>query len=45
LSARFKENGVERVSSRAPDSLEEIISLLQSYRAGDEKWKEMIDWD
>ena len=45
LSAKVVNDGEERVSRHPPRSLEEIILLLQSYRAGDGRWKEMIDWD
>ena len=45
FSARVMLDGEERVSSRAPESLDEIIALLQSYRAGDGRWREMIEWD
>jgi hypothetical protein len=45
LSARFMKDGAEGVSRQPPRSLEEIILLLQSYRAGDGKWKEIIEWE
>jgi hypothetical protein len=38
----YTENGAHQVSDRAPESLEEMIALLQSYRRGDEKWREMV---
>ena len=45
LSAKVTLDGEERVSSYAVDSLEEMVALLQSYRAGDGRWREMIEWD
>ncbi|HVE79651.1 MAG TPA: hypothetical protein VNA89_12340 [Gemmatimonadaceae bacterium] len=45
LSARYMSDGDERVASRPPASLGEIIALLQSYRSGDERWREMMEWE
>ncbi|MFN2564934.1 MAG: hypothetical protein ABR499_07995 [Gemmatimonadaceae bacterium] len=45
LSAKFMDDGAEWVSSRPPTSLDEIISLLQSYRAGDGRWQKLIEWE
>ena len=45
LSARYMKNGKEHVSAHAPRSLDEIVSLLQSYRAGNGRWQNLIDWD
>ena len=43
LSATYMEGETEKVSSTAP-SLEEAISLLQSYAAGDSRYKTLIEW-
>jgi hypothetical protein len=45
LSARFMKDGAESVSRRLPASVEELTSLLQSYRAGNGRWREMIEWE
>lgn len=45
LSARYLKDGKEHVSARAPKSLDEIISILQSFHSGDGRWQKMIDWD
>ncbi len=44
LSARFFENGKEYVSSGPPESLKQIVLLLQSYRSGDGRWRTMLEW-
>lgn len=44
FSARYVEDGVEHISTDAPDSIEAGIRLLQSYCAGDEEWRR-IGWD
>jgi hypothetical protein len=44
LSATFMEGEMERVSSTAP-SLAQAISLLQSYAAGDFRYKSLIEWE
>jgi hypothetical protein len=36
---------VERVSGRAPDSIEMIVALMQSFARGDGQWRTMIDWE
>lgn len=45
LSARYTEAGVEHVSKRAPEDLNECIKLLSSYLRGDDKWRKDIPWD
>ena len=45
LSARYMADGKEHVSAQAPKSLDEIITLLQSYCARDGRWQELIEWD
>jgi hypothetical protein len=37
-------DGKHLVSDRPLVSLEEMVSLLQSYRAGDSRWREVIGW-
>lgn len=44
LSATYMEGETEKVSRTAP-SLDEAISLLQSYAAGDSRYKSLIDWE
>ena len=44
LSATFMEGETEKVSSSAP-SLDEAISLLQSYAAGDSRYKTLVVWE
>ena len=44
FAATCRENGIEKVSDRPLDSLEEMVALLQSYRAGDDQWWQMIGW-
>jgi hypothetical protein len=44
LSATYMEGETEKVSSSAP-SLDEAISLLQSYAAGDSRYKTLVDWE
>jgi hypothetical protein len=44
FSADYSEDGQEFVSARAPESLQEMIALLQSYRRGDDHWRSMIEW-
>jgi hypothetical protein len=45
LSARYMEDGQEFVSSRPPDSLQEIIDLLDSFRLQDGRGKNLIGWE
>jgi hypothetical protein len=45
LSARYMHAGKEFVSSRPPDSLQEIIDLLDSFRSQDGRWKNLIEWE
>ena len=45
LSARYSENGEEHVSARAPESLDEGLSLLLSYFRDDRRWRQAIAWD
>jgi hypothetical protein len=42
--ADYRECGTVHVSDRAPESLEEMIALLQSYRHGGERWRDLIEW-
>lgn len=44
LSARYVEGGNEYISARPPESLDEIVRLLESYRSGDGRWRAMIEW-
>jgi hypothetical protein len=44
LSATYMEGETEKVSSTAP-SLDEAISLLQSYAARDSRYKTLIKWE
>jgi hypothetical protein len=44
FSARYLEDGVERVSCDAPPSLDAIVELLLSYRRNDDRWRTMIEW-
>ena len=44
LSATYMEGETEKVSSAAP-SLDEAISLLQSYAAGDSRYKTLVAWE
>jgi hypothetical protein len=44
FSAHYMEGGTEHVCDRPPGTLAEMIALLQSYRRGDERWREMIEW-
>ena len=44
LSATYMEGETEKVSSSAP-SLDEAISLLQSYAAGDARYKTLVAWE
>ena len=44
LSATYMEGETEKVSRTAP-SLDEAISLLQSYAAGDSRYKSLIEWE
>jgi hypothetical protein len=43
-SARCCIAGKEYVASRAPKSLSELVTLLSSFRAGDGRWRTLIDW-
>jgi hypothetical protein len=45
LSARSVEDGEERISREAPESEDLLVRLLQSYAAGDDRWRTMIAWD
>ena len=45
LSARYMANGEEHVAARAPNSLNEIVALLQSFAASDGRWRQLIEWD
>ena len=45
LSARYMLDGEEHIAARAPSSLDELLTLLQSYRRGDGRWLELIEWD
>jgi hypothetical protein len=45
LAGSYWEGDRQYVSERPLDSLEEMVELLQSYRAGDNKWREMIGWE
>jgi hypothetical protein len=45
LSARSVEDGEERISREAPESVDLLVRLLQSYAAGDDRWRTMIAWD
>jgi hypothetical protein len=45
LSARYMVHGEEHVAARAPSSLDELLALLQSYRRGDGRWLQLIDWN
>ncbi|MBW3565805.1 MAG: hypothetical protein KY459_13900 [Acidobacteria bacterium] len=44
LSARVMESGEEKVSARAPRSLEEAAALMTSYLEGDNHWRVKIPW-
>lgn len=44
LSAIYMEGDTEKVSSTAP-SLDEAITLLQSYAAGDSVYKMLVEWE
>ena len=44
LAATYMEGETEKVSSSAP-SLEDAISLLQSYAAGDSRYRTLIAWE
>lgn len=43
LSATYMEGETEKVSRTAP-TLDEAISLLQSYASGDSRYKSLIEW-
>ncbi len=43
FSAKFGDGDREHVSSRPPESLEDVVRLLQSFRAGDGSWREAFD--
>src|SRR5262249_17339703 len=45
FSANYAEGGTEHICDRPPALLAEMIALLQSYRRGDEKWRDMLVWD
>jgi len=44
FAAVYYEDDTAHVSERPLASVEEMIPLLQSYRAGDDKWRHMIGW-
>jgi hypothetical protein len=44
LSATYMEGDTEKLSRTAP-SLDEAISLLQSYAAGDSRYKTLVEWE
>ena len=44
LAASYWEGDTQYVSERPLESLAEMVALLQSYRAGDHKGREMIAW-
>jgi hypothetical protein len=44
FAAVYCEEGKFHVSDRPLESVEEMIPLLQSYRAGDDEWRHMIGW-
>ena len=44
LSATYMEGETEKVTTAAP-SLDEAIRLLQSYAAGDSRYKTLVDWE
>lgn len=45
LSARVSEDGVESISSEAPETLDLCISLMLSYLRGDNGWRTAITWE
>ena len=45
LSARYMLDSQEFVASQAPESLDEVIALLESYCLQDGHWKRMIAWE
>jgi hypothetical protein len=45
FSARITLDGETWVSRRPPESLEEMIALLVSYRNGDNAWQDVMEWD
>jgi hypothetical protein len=38
-------DNVERVSAKAPESIDTIVAVMQSFARGDGNWGTMIDWD
>jgi hypothetical protein len=44
FSAHYEEGGTEHVCEQPPESLAEMIALLQSYRSGDKRWRDMLVW-
>ena len=44
LSARVWENGEEYVADRGPETLDECLALLESYRCSDDRWRTAIGW-
>jgi hypothetical protein len=44
LSGSVVEGDVERVTSKAP-TMDDSIRLLQSYAAGDSRWKTLVEWE
>ena len=45
LSGSYTEDGIEHVLEEPPATLELLLDLLRSYRAGDERWRTMVAWD
>jgi hypothetical protein len=44
FSAKITLAGETWISSRPPESLDEMITLLVSYRNGDNAWQDLIEW-
>jgi hypothetical protein len=45
FSAHYRVGGQERVCDRPPESLEEMISVLRSFRDGDYEWRDLLGWE
>lgn len=45
LSAMYAEAGKEYVTTDAPDNLDLLLRLLQSYAADDDAWRTMVRWE
>jgi hypothetical protein len=44
FAALYCEGGKNHISDRPPESLQDMIALLQSYRRQDGRWREMTVW-